>query len=176
VIRFLIRRRIRAFGRRFSHDTRYMEEILDEDLPGFLIFHAATLLSGHRFGLPVSPLFAAKFVATRAAGCGPCVELVIAMAAAAGVAPGDLAKAGRPEAEVEAGMRLAADFAFAVTGQTADLPDRLAEVERVWGRRGRIGLAAAIATAQFYPTLKRSMGHAQSCDVLPEPFRLSSTP
>ncbi|HQY42927.1 MAG TPA: hypothetical protein PK450_02020 [Paracoccaceae bacterium] len=171
MIRFLLLRRLRAFGRRFDYDVTYMEEILSEDLAGFLKFYGVTLLSSHGFGLPKGPLHAAKFVATRAAGCGPCVQLVVALAAVDGVVPEDLARAGREGAQADPDMRLAAHFAQAVVDQAPDLPLLAQEVQARWGRRGLIGLAAAIATAQFYPMMKRAMGHAQSCDILPEALR-----
>lgn len=38
------------------------------------------------------------------------------------------------------------------------------EIRAKWGEKGLIELAFAIAAARFYPTLKRGMGYAHTCE------------
>ncbi|MEZ5885838.1 MAG: hypothetical protein R3D56_02905 [Paracoccaceae bacterium] len=171
MLKLLAHRLVGRFGRRYRYDTGYMKEMIEEDFAGFRRFAKLADLSAYGFGLPSGPLFAAKFIATRAAGCGPCVELVIRMAEEAGVSRAALAAIARKGCPADPDMRLAADFAEAVVTNGAGLPDLLEAVEARFGRRGRTGLSVAIATAHFYPMVKRGMGHARDCDMLPPEFR-----
>lgn len=171
MLKLLAHRLVGRFGRRYSYDTGYMDEMIDEDFVGFRRFAKLAGLSSYGFGLPPGPLFAAKVIATRAAGCGPCLELVIRMAEEAGVSRTALASIARQGDDADPEMRLAANFALAVVTNGADLPALLQAVEARFGRRGRMGLAVAVATAQFYPMVKRGMGHAQGCEMLPPELR-----
>jgi hypothetical protein len=160
----------RRFGARYDYDVGYMEDIGRESASAFLKLGLVTPFTSERFGLELAPYFAAKFVATRKAGCGPCVMLVVRMAEEAGVTASELAAIARP-GPARADMRLAADFAEAVLSQSPELGELEAAALSRFGVGGRMGLAAAIATGQFYPLLKRGLGHAQSCAILPAEFR-----
>ena len=72
-----------------------------------------TPFTQERFGLPAAPYYAAKFIAARTSGCGPCAMLVVRMAEEAGVSAEQLASIARP-GPAAADMRLAADYAAAV--------------------------------------------------------------
>lgn len=175
MIRGLFHRGLRRFAKRYEYDATYMVQILDADLVGFLKFYGLIALSAHRFGLPLGPFFAAKFIATRAADCGTCVELVVRMAADAGVSQHQLAAAGRGRG-CPPDVLLAANFARAVLGNRDDLDALIDSVRQTFGERGLTGLALAVATAQVYPLLKRGMGHAQECVMLPAALREEPDP
>ncbi|MCY1126749.1 hypothetical protein OU426_07790 [Frigidibacter sp. RF13] len=170
MLKLLAHRLVGRFGRRYGYDVGYMDEMIEEDFAGFRRFAKLAGLSSYGYRLPPGPLFAAKFIATRAAGCGPCVDLVIRMAEEAGVSRAALSAIARKGGLADPDMRLAADFAEAVVTNDAALPDLLEAVEARFGRRGRTGLAVAIATSQFYPMVKRGMGHARDCAMLPPEF------
>lgn len=166
----LLRLATRRFGARYDYDAGYMEDMAGLSPGAFVKLGMLLAFTQERFGLPPAPYFAAKFIAARAAGCGPCAMLVIRMAEEAGVAPGRLAAIARP-GPADPDMRLAADYAAAVL---SDSPGRAALAEKVtarFGQKGLWGLAAAIAAGQFFPVLKRGMGAAESCAILPAEFR-----
>jgi hypothetical protein len=37
-------------------------------------------------------------------------------------------------------------------------------IRKLWGEKGLIELAFAVATARFYPAVKRGMGYAHTCE------------
>lgn len=171
MIRAILHHALSRFGRRYDYDTGYMAEMVRADMSGVLRLGGVAQFSGYRFGLPPGPYFTAKFVATRAADCGACLRLVAAMASEHGVRLESLVAAAAGDGAADPDLRLAARFARAVLDRADDLSGLAVEAERRWGARGRMGLAAAVATGQFFPLLKRGLGHAQGCEMLPQAFR-----
>lgn len=170
MLRRLLHNAARRFGVRYDYDSSYMEELADLSPGAFLKLGMLTPFTHERFGLPAAPYYAAKFIAARTAGCGPCAMLVIRMAEEAGVSAAQLATIAHP-GPADADMRLAADYATAVLADSLDLAALMEAVEQRFGEKGLWGLASAIAAGQFYPTLKRGIGVGQSCQILPVEFR-----
>jgi hypothetical protein len=108
---------------------------------------------------------AARLVGTLAGDCGPCVQIGVDMATAAGVAPevlrailtGDRFAMGEDAA-------LGFDFAQAVVGRhLADADETRAEIERRWGPKAVTALGLALTTARMYPEIKYALGHGHAC-------------
>jgi hypothetical protein len=85
MFKWLMRRKIDAFGRAYNYDMSYVRDILDAD-PAAL-WRASKLqgMSMYRKDVPVDAWFAAKLAGTLAEDCGPCTQLGIIMAERAGV-------------------------------------------------------------------------------------------
>ena len=123
--------------------------------------------SAPRKGVPRRTLHLAVLGATAEQDCGECLQIVVNLALADGV-PAEVlraALAGRDEA-----MDGADGEALAVgRGVTRDDPDveELRDVLRArYGDRGLQELALGVASAQFFPVLKRGLGFARSCSVV----------
>ena len=170
MFRRLLRNAARKFGARYAYDAGYMEDLAELSPAGFLKLGMLGPFTQERFGLPAAPYFAAKFIAARAAGCGPCAMLVVRMAEEAGVSAERLASIARP-GSADADMRLAADYAAAVLAGSFELAELIEAARSRFGEKGLWGLASAVAAGQFYPTLKRGIGAALSCEILPAEFR-----
>ncbi|MDR9780658.1 hypothetical protein [Rhizobium redzepovicii] len=170
MFRRLFRNAARKFGARYDYDVGYMEDLAELSPGGFAKLALLTPFTQERFGVPAAPYYAAKFIAARTAGCGPCAMLVVRMAEEAGVSAQQLASIARP-GSADADMRLAADYATAVLANSFDLADMIETARSRFGEKGLWGLASAVAAGQFYPTLKRGVGAALSCDLLPAEFR-----
>lgn len=170
MLKRLLRYAARKFGARYDYDVGYMVELADVSSRGFLKLGMLSLFTEERFGLPPAPYYAAKFIAARTAGCGPCAMLVVRMAEEAGVSAGQLASIARP-GPADADMRLAADYATAVLTDSFELAGLIEAARSRFGEKGLWGLASAVTAGQFYPTLKRGVGAASSCEILPAEFR-----
>lgn len=160
----------RRFGARYDYDVGYMENLADLSPGGFLKLGMLVPFTQARFGLPAAPYYAAKFIAARTCGCGPCVMLVVRMAEEAGVGTAQLASIARP-GPADADMRLAADYAKAVLAGSPELQGLIETVRSRFGEKGLWGLACAVTAGQLYPTLKRGIGAALSCERLPAELR-----
>lgn len=170
MLRKFLRKAARRFGARYDYDAGYMEDLADLSPGAFFKLGLVTPFTGERFGLPPGPYYAAKFIAARTAGCGPCAMLVVRMAEEAGVSAGQLAAIAK-RGPADADMRLAADYAAAVLADAPELAGLIDAARSRFGEKGLWGLASAIAAGQFYPTLKRGIGAALSCEILPAEFR-----
>ncbi|MBY4590049.1 MULTISPECIES: hypothetical protein [Rhizobium] len=124
MFRRLFRNAARKFGARYDYDVGYMEDLAELSPGGFAKLALLTPFTQERFGVPAAPYYAAKFIAARTAGCGPCAMLVVRMAEEAGVSAQQLASIARP-GSADADMRLAADYATAVLANSFDLADMI---------------------------------------------------
>ena len=88
------------------------------------------------------------------------------MALEAGVAPAIVrAIVARDMTTLSSDARLGLTFADAVLAHMpTDIPRT--EVLQRYGERGFVTLAYAIAATRTYPTLKRALGHAHTCERL----------
>jgi hypothetical protein len=163
MLKKLLSRRIDSFERQWGHDSGHLREILAASTPAFLKIGLAQPMMHHREDVPLEAYAAACITATLAADCGPCFELTMKMARAAGL-PGALVDSiGLGD---EAGMtedaRLGYAFARAVVARDVEGAGRLrGAILRKWGRRALVSLSIAVAGASFYPSLKYGMGRGR---------------
>jgi hypothetical protein len=164
MLKAIFRRRIDAFGRAWSYDVGYMQEILETSLAAARRFAAATRFAHHREDVPRAAGFAASLAALMAEDCGPCVQLVVRMAEAERVAPEELrAILARDPAGMSADAALGFRFAEATLAHDPAGDALREEIVRRWGRRALVSLAFAIAGARIFPTVKYALGHGEAC-------------
>lgn len=169
MIRMLLRGGVARFEKRHGYDASYMRDIIDADALGGLKLAMATPLLSHRFGLPREAYFAAKLRSVANADCGPCLRLVIGMAETAGVTA-DVILAALGDGETSKGPDLAIRYADAVIANSGDAGEIVDKARRYFGRRGLAGLASAVVAGQFYPLMKRGMGHGMSCEAVRQDY------
>jgi hypothetical protein len=165
MMKTIARRRLTAFEREWNYDAAYMHEILDAGgLEAMMAIANLDKISNFRRDVPPGPYFVAKLIAIRAGDCGPCAQLVVAMAERAGVDPFVLRTVleRNPDALSEDDC-LAYEFAEATLAREATACVLRERVVARWGKRGLISLAYAIAAAGIYPRLKYALGHGQAC-------------
>jgi len=154
------------FSRRYDYDLNYIYE-LAEVTPGAAVgWLLLSPLSKYRKVAPVEAYFAAKLVATQRSDCGPCVKLVYNLAREANVDKDTLRAILLDDQEhFSDDVRLATKFANAVIDQSALEISELSEtIVSRWGKAAQTDMAVAVAFGMFYPTFKRGLGHAQSCE------------
>lgn len=165
MLKAILRRQIAAFEKTWSYRADYLRDLLEAGGPWTVIRFGLVASLGHGKGAPAEAMAAARLVATLAGDCGPCVQISVDMATAAGVAPEVLRGilAGDRIAMGEA-AGLAFDFARAVVGRhLADADETRAEIERRWGPKAVVALGLALTTAQMYPGIKYALGHGHAC-------------
>jgi hypothetical protein len=163
MIRTMLKKGLGRFERRYGYDAAYMHEIVDADTGAGVRLMMAMGFLNHDFGVPADMVFAAKIRSALRADCGPCLRLVADIAREAGVGPETLLPAlGHGDAGGDVG--LAIRYADAVLDNGLELAELADEIRTRFGERARAGLAVAILSGQFYPLLKRAMGHAATCE------------
>lgn len=167
LLRPFVARRCAAFECRYGYDMAYARELFEASPRAFLQF--AKFFGPASFSQDLTPamLHAAKFAAARRDDCGPCAQLVLDMAAEAGV-PRDLRAAlvANDVAAMPADMALAWRYAQAAVAHAPELPDLRDAVVAAHGRRALASLALAVVASRTFPALKYALGHGRSCQRL----------
>lgn len=138
-------------------------------------FSMIRVVGGKRQFTPAAVYHAAGMAAAMVEDCGPCVQIHVNLALKDKV-PGDVlrALAARRFDDVPADVALGFRYGEAVANGLA--ADEMRDRIRVqWGEQGLIELAFTIATARFYPALKRGMGFAHTCERVVVEDRVTAT-
>jgi AhpD family alkylhydroperoxidase len=127
-------------------------------------FSFIKVVEGGRKYAPADAYHAAGMAAAMVEDCGPCVQIHVNLALKDRVAPDVLRSlALRRLDEVPEHVALAFKYGGAVAQGV--MADELRDAIRAkWGEQGLIELAFTIATARFYPGLKRGLGYAHTCE------------
>ena len=165
MIQYMIRRRLAADERRLGASLDYLRHIASASLPAFLKFGLFTPLASHRKVLAAEPYHVARLVAVQAEDCGTCVQAEVNLARANHV-PRPVIQAvldGTPELLSE---ELADVFRFshAVANRTVEEGEWRDRLRGRYGEAGLVELALAIASSRVFPTTKRALGYAVSCE------------
>ncbi|HZW13673.1 MAG TPA: hypothetical protein VFF81_10845 [Noviherbaspirillum sp.] len=164
MLRWIARRRLAAFENAFGYNASYMYEMLDVSWPAFLRFSQAAKLAQHREDVPLDAWHAVKIAAVLAEDCGPCTQLVVAMAEAEGVSMGVLRGILEgDEAAMGQDAALAWRFAHAVLAHHPRADSLREQVIACWGKRGLLSLALAMSASRLFPSVKYALGHAHAC-------------
>jgi hypothetical protein len=162
LIKWFMRRKLRAFERANDYDAAYMREVLDTDVGAFMKFSRATNLDRYRKDVPPEVYYAARLTSSVAADCGPCTQLGVGFALGSGVAPATVAAIIKgDEAAMSPDVALGFRFARAVLARDADVDSHRAEIVRRWGPRAVLALAFGVMASQLYPALKYALGHGK---------------
>ena len=164
MVRWILRRAIGAFERRWDYDASYLREIIEASPRAAWHFLRAGRLGNYRRDVPIEALVAAGITAVRSEDCGPCTQLVTAMAERQGVRPEILRAILQDDvAAMPDDVALAWRFTRATLSHDAAADDYRAVILERWGPRAVVTVAFAITTARIYPTVKYAMGHGKAC-------------
>jgi hypothetical protein len=164
MLTWLIKHRLAAFQRTYDYNVDYARAILDADPRAFLRFARLGGLGSYRRDVPREVYYAAKLTGTLHEDCGPCTQLMVAMALRDGVEPRTIAGVLEgTEAALPEDVRLGVRFARATLAHDPAADELREAIVRRWGPRALVSLAFGIAAARLYPTLKYALGHGQAC-------------
>jgi len=164
MIKWVMRRKLRAFEQAYGYDASYMHEVLDLDVGAFFKFARATSIGKYRKDVPADAYYAAGLTASIQADCGPCTQLGVGFGLNEGVPARALAAiVAGDETAMTGDVALGFRFARAVLARDPQADTWRAEVVRRWGPRSVLALAFAMMAAQMYPMLKYALGHGKAC-------------
>ena len=158
---------LRGFSQHYDYDITYLEDLMDASPGAFQAFDAAMAMGRYQKAAPTDLLMIAGIATTRFEDCGPCLELGLKMAAEQGV-PQDVIRGA-----LHGGQGLQPEYldiyhyARAVAANEEMDPELLPRLKARWGKEVVAELALIIVASRLYPTLKRALGHAKSCSLMP---------
>jgi hypothetical protein len=164
MLKWMIRRKLRAFEREHDYDASYMHEVIATDFGAFFKFGLATSIGTYRKDVPADVYFATGLTSSMHADCGPCTQLGVGFALEAGVPASAIAAiVAGDEAAMSREVALGVRFARAVIAHDPEADVWREEIVRRWGPRALLSLAFGIMAAHLYPTLKYALGHGKAC-------------
>ncbi len=165
MLKWLVKRQLAKFGRRWNYDVGYVQEILDEaGLGAIAPIQAIGKLGAFRRNVPNDTYYGAALTAAKAGDCGPCLQLGVAKAEAEGLDPSTLRAILECDYEkLSKEALLGVELALATIARNGSGDEARREILRRWGRAGLLSLAYAMVAAQAYPTLKYALGYGHAC-------------
>ena len=164
MLKWLMRRGLAAFERKWSYDASYLHEIIEVSPRAAWMFSRAAAIGSYRKDVPLTAWTAAAITAVRHEDCGPCTQLGVQMAERSGVDPTVLrAILAEDAAAMPDDVALAWRFTRAALDHDPTVDEYRQEIVRRWGPRAAISLAFAMVASRTYPTVKYAMGHGQTC-------------
>ncbi|MEM9180174.1 MAG: hypothetical protein AAGA89_10700 [Pseudomonadota bacterium] len=167
MIKWLLRRGARTFGKTYDYDVSYMLDVINTSTGAGARLSAFPLISQYRGPKAAAQIWmGAIFASTLEGDCGPCAQLVVDMAQAAGADTMDLKRCFDGDPEQAGDIGLGFRFAMAAIHGHLDVDDLQAEIETRYGRQAVVAASFAAATGRFYPVFKRGLGYGHACHQL----------
>jgi hypothetical protein len=167
MIRWLLRRGITAFEKKYNYDASYLRDLVDASPLAAWKFSKVMGIANYRRDVAPEAALAAGLATTLAEDCGPCTQLVVTMAEREGVAPGTIrAILAGDERAMTPDAALGYRFAQATLRHDPAADALRDEIVARWGKRGLVSLAFSITSGRIFPTLKYALGHGKSCSLV----------
>jgi hypothetical protein len=164
MIGFFARRIIDLMERRLGSDMSYLRALQAASPRGFSRFLKATALARHREAVPIAASHAARLTSLAFEDCGPCVQIGVDQARAAGMTDAAIrAVLSAEPALMCEDVALAHRFARSMLSRSPDLDDLREAVRSRWGDAGVVDLTLATQGSRLFPMLKLGLGYARSC-------------
>jgi hypothetical protein len=164
MMRWLTDRLIALLEKRLRSDMAYLRALNAASPRACRGFLRATALARHRDTVPCAVSHAARLAGVVHEYCGPCVQITVDQARAAGVSEiAIMAILTANEAAMPADIAIAYRFARAMLMPAQDLCAAREAVRRAWGEKGVVDLTFATQFSRLYPMLKRGLGYDHAC-------------
>jgi hypothetical protein len=164
MLKFFFTRYLDRFERTWGYDASYMRQVLAVSPGSFLKYMLGTG-AANRKDAPSKAIIAAGLAGVMSEDCGPCTQIGVDMAVAAGTDPETLrAILAGDEAAMGETAALAWRFARASLARDMETCDPLRdEIVRRWGEKALVAISLSLVATRMYPTLKYALGHGKAC-------------
>ncbi len=164
MLKFLARRMMDKFSRRYDYDVSYMRHMLDVSPAAVFKFNKIAAMAQHGERAPKEALFTARLCGVLEEDCGPCVQLGVTMGREAGVPASDIAAVLKGDkSAMSPSVKTAFEFCRAVLARNGDDDAAREAVRAQWGEAGVIDLTLAMQASRLYPMVKAGLGYAKTC-------------
>ena len=159
-------RLIDASEKKFGEKLDYLRDIASASPAAFYKLALFLAFAKHRKAAPLDAYYLASIGALLSEDCGPCLQIAVNQALAAGVTPSVISSAVAGGASLDADRKLYLDYGRAVSANVAEAEELRLRLAEKLSPKAMVDLAIAIATARLFPALKRGLGHAKSCSLV----------
>ena len=166
MIGYFVNNQIDKAEKAFGVSMDYLRHIARVSLADLLRLRKVGKLLAHRSALPPVAFHVARLVSVMAEECGECVQIEVNLARQAGVRAEHLQSvlAMRPS-DLPEELGDVYLFAECIAQNSGDVDPLRSKMRQRYGEKGLVELAMAIALARTFPTVKRGLGYASTCDL-----------
>ncbi len=165
----LIHKKLAREEKRLGGSLDYVRHILKVSRRAFFALARCLHLAEYRREAPPEVLAVAGMVGAMRQDCGTCVQIAINQSKQQQT-DGDVLQAVLDRAPDRLPADLATVYGFAtavVAGDDVKAHELRDKVQTRYGEAALIEIAYALAMGQFFPTIKRTLGYAESCAIKP---------
>ncbi|HVN64627.1 MAG TPA: hypothetical protein VMT58_08305 [Candidatus Binataceae bacterium] len=144
----------------------YLRDIATASPAAFYEFLMFMPFAGHRKAAPTDGYFLASIGALQHEDCGPCLQIVVDQAIAAGVPESSISAALAGGSTLAPDRKLFLDFGRAVAANAPEAEELRMRLAEQLPAGAMVDLAIVVAASRVFPTLKRGLGRAQSCSIV----------
>jgi len=149
----------------FGESLDYMRDIASASPGAFYKFAMFLAFAKHRKAAPLDGYYLASIGALQHEDCGPCLQIAVNQALAAGVDPEILSAAVAGGSTLDSDRKLYLDFGRAVSANSPEAEELRLKLAQRLSPAALVDLAIVIASSRVFPTLKRGLGHARGCSL-----------
>lgn len=165
-LKWFLRRKVAEFERVNHYDMGYARVMLDANPQALVALHRAGALAQYRGPLSNSARHGVKLVAALHEDCGPCLQLGVTMALAAGVPRETIVSVICREPTADPDTDLVVNFARSVLSKSEEEAELRERVVARFGQDGLTTVAFALTGTRMYPMLKAVLGYAHCYPVV----------
>ena len=167
MLKRILERGARAFGRKYEYDVSYMLDVIESSTSAGLRLTLFPKLVGYRGPRAGQGVVAGAALASTIEGdCGPCAQLVVDMLMEAGVPAAPLQACVEGRAQDAGDIGLGFRFAMAAITDSGEIDALAQDITNRFGRKTLIAASYGAASGRFYPVFKRGLGHGAVCQRL----------
>jgi hypothetical protein len=171
MLRWFIKRKLDSEEKKLGESVDYVRHIVDVSPGAFFRFASIMPFANSRKVLPKDAWFVAQIIGLQHEDCGTCLQISVNLARQAGVDPDLIRAVLNGGDDVPEKMADVIRFTQSVVSASEDDDALRATLRERYGERGLIELAYAIASSRIPPTVKRALGYAKSCSLVPVSVR-----
>jgi len=179
MLKAIIKAKLAAFEKQTGESTFFMSNLLEKAAGAFYRFLLLMPLLQYHKKLPKEAYHVARIVTVKHEDCGECLQTTVTLAMLDGL-NAELIKAALESRweELPKPLNFVADFTQKINDKDLSAEDLRFLLNEVYGEAAMLELACVIASAKLFPTAKRGMGLALSCQqiqvTLPEGVPLNA--
>lgn len=160
ILYHLVQKSEQKMGRQFD----YMRDIIRASPFQFLKFSKIFAIADQRTDLPLDLYHIARIIGAMSEDCGTCVQLEVDLAKQAGFTAEQLRDIVNQQTDcLTEEQIMIVEFARMLAFDKMDNIEVREYILKKYGQKALVDFAFSLNAAKFLPSIKRTMGHAISC-------------
>jgi len=175
MIKYLLARQLDKEEVILGESVDWARYLLNKSILAFIKYALFSPLSTHRKYASIESICVAKLVTVKKEDCGSCLQIAI-NEAKRNKLNGEVIKdcINNKYDRLPTPLQITAEFTRAVLDKSGEEDGMREKLIGNQGEKALVEISLAIATARFYPTVKRALGYSKECSLAGLDFEVRS--